>query len=163
MIELEAQSFLRTTGNGKFKITSAVIHLMNTYAQLRPHQSEAGGILLGRFILETEDVVVDEVTVPVLSDWRHRTGFRRSNKPHQKILNDSWSSSDGTCNYLGEWHTHPEPIPSPSGRDLKSWKEQLIKGHQINKTLFFVIVGTQQITVWEAKHSPFSYQQLKKI
>ncbi|MBD2703409.1 Mov34/MPN/PAD-1 family protein [Spirosoma sp. BT702] len=163
MNEPEALLFQRKAGCGKLKITSAILQQITAYAQLKPQQAEAGGILLGRFIVEADDVVIDEVTVPKTGDRRHRTGFWRSATPHQKTLNDSWFSSDGTCNYLGEWHTHPEPNPNPSGRDLNSWKEQLIKFAQDGISLFFVIVGTQHIAVWEATHKPFTYQKLKKI
>ncbi len=72
---------------------------------------EAGGVLLGRHLLDTEDVVVDEVTTPQKSDRRSRFSFFRS-KRHNVIAQDRWSEDASTLAYLGSWHTHPERDPN---------------------------------------------------
>jgi integrative and conjugative element protein (TIGR02256 family) len=65
------------------------------------------------------------------------------------LVNRSWDQSSGTTNYLGEWHTHPEVDPSPSGTDLKNWS-RILKGVDTDlDSLFFLIVGSENIRAWE--------------
>lgn len=108
---------------------------------------EAGGLLLGRIILETGDAVVDEVTTPLPQDRRKRFRFYRSNH-HQKILDKVWRLSSGTCNYLGEWHTHPEDYPTPSKVDWDNWRLKLLDPKNHYEMLFFIIIGEKAIRVW---------------
>ena len=108
---------------------------------------EAGGLLLGRIILETGDCVVDEVTNPLPQDRRRRFRFFRSNH-HQKILDKAWQLSSGTCNYLGEWHTHPEDYPTPSHVDWENWCRKLLDVRNSYEILFFLIVGEKAIRIW---------------
>lgn len=57
-------------------------------------------------------------------------------------------------NYLGEWHTHPEASPNPSVFDILGWKRLLKVTRFDGICLYFVIVGTEQLKVWEGnKHS----------
>ena len=42
--------------------------------------------------------------------------------------------------YLGEWHTHPEDWPKPSGKDLREWRILL---REQRRPLVFLIVGFQ--------------------
>jgi hypothetical protein len=42
--------------------------------------------------------------------------------------------------YVGDWHTHPELAPSPSGRDLRSIEECARKStHGLNGFLLIVV------------------------
>lgn len=148
---------------GSLKLSSVVVETMKKFTQKSLIQCEAGGILLGRFILESNDVIVDEVTTPMASDKRSLFGFFRSEKPHQAILNERWKSSGGTCNYLGEWHTHPQKKPIPSNRDLKSWEEQINRLPEGRNMLFFIIVGTQSISAWQVYRNPFQIKSLVKL
>jgi hypothetical protein len=44
--------------------------------------------------------------------------------------------------YVGDWHSHPERVPSPSGRDLRSIRECAQKStHGLNGFLL-IVVGT---------------------
>lgn len=152
---------LYSDDTGKFKLPRSIISQLRQFAQVEKIQGEAGGLLLGRLVVGSGDTVVDEITTPQPTDWSSRFRFRRGSQGHQQILNDRWQQSDGTCNYLGEWHTHPEPVPQPSGRDTHSWQKQLKTLPADRHELYFVIVGTVSITVWKATQSPFSYHQLK--
>ncbi|WP_081409005.1 Mov34/MPN/PAD-1 family protein [Acinetobacter gyllenbergii] len=38
---------------------------------------------------------------------------------------------------MGEWHTHPEDVPSPSPTDINSWRTNLVS----NEELVLIIVG----------------------
>ena len=57
--------------------------------------------------------------------------------------------ADG-LHYVGDWHTHPDPVPLPSMTDLHSISECLIRSrHELN-AFVMVIVGTAPLP--EALH-----------
>jgi integrative and conjugative element protein (TIGR02256 family) len=121
---------------------------MRGYLQNSPRKAEAGGVLLGRHIAGSLDIVVDDATVPMRGDRRERFLFLRAQKPHQRVIDRAWHDSGGTCVYLGEWHTHPEPVPTPSTVDRNNWKRKL-KQDRFDSFVFFVILGSRDIRVWE--------------
>lgn len=119
--------------------------------------------MLGRYVLGCEDVVVDEVTVPMRGDRRTRTTFRRDARSHQKIIDARWDTSRGTCQYLGEWHSHPEAIPSPSGVDLTDWRRRIQSDRFDSESLFFLIVGTVAVRAWEGVRSSSKVRPLELL
>jgi len=140
---------LKMTNKGILKISEAPLLRMEEYKQDSRGKDEAGGVLLGRFIKKSKNIVVDRVTVPMIGDRRSRFEFIRNEKVHQRIITSAWNKSGGTINYLGEWHTHPERVPSPSEKDLENWKNILRQGIFSSLYLYFVIVGTKEIRIWE--------------
>lgn len=118
--------------------------------QTSPISPESGGMIVGRFILGSDDVIVDEATVPTKADRQGRYFFKRAKKAAQERICVMWEESDRTANYLGEWHTHPERIPQPSGVDLENWKSITQTAQYEQDCLFFIIVGTEAIRVWES-------------
>ena len=109
---------------------------------------EAGGVLLGRHIRDSMDVVVDFVTTPSTEDRRSRFRFWRAPKHHQEEINRAWTESEGTCVYLGEWHTHPQADPRPSATDLRDWRRKLREDSFVDP-IFYLIVGTASIRAWQ--------------
>lgn len=145
---------LRRASGSVVKIDPAALEQMLRFQQLEAHQAEAGGVLLGRRILGGHDVVVDEVTSPMPEDVRTRQTFHRSRAGHQQVIGDRWRTSEGTCLYLGEWHTHPEPCPLPSQVDVGDWRRRLRTDRFDEDSLLFVIVGMQEVRAWEGfRHS----------
>lgn len=123
---------------------------------------EAGGILMGRFIKEATDIIIDQVTSPMKGDVRSRYTFKRLSPLHQAFLNKQWRITNGTCNYLGEWHTHPEEDAEPSRIDIKDWKRKLKNDNFSNRFLYFIIAGTDCINVWEGDRKNLEIIKLKK-
>lgn len=119
------------------------------HRQRGARDSEAGGVMLGRLLLDSPHVIIDEVTAPLAGDRRSRFAFDRARRSHQEYVSRRWFESGGTCLYLGEWHTHPEPIPQPSATDERDWRRRLAKDTFDVDTLFFVIVGTSVLKAWE--------------
>ncbi len=144
--------FARPRG-GSVKVDAGAVTVMESFRQLEPRDAEAGGVLLGRFIRGTEDIVIDEVTTPTWWDCQSRTSFRRRTWGHQRIIDARWSTSGGTSLYLGEWHSHPEPTPSPSGVDLEDWKRRLRVDDFEGDTLLFLIAGQHTTRAWEGTRS----------
>lgn len=97
----------------------------------------------------SEDVVVDEVTIPMDGDERGRSRFHRARRLHQETIQRAWDRSEGTIGYLGEWHSHPERRPTPSLVDRYNWATRLLFD-QVTEPLFFVIVGIETTEVWES-------------
>ncbi|OXH94269.1 hypothetical protein CA830_02660 [Burkholderia multivorans] len=48
--------------------------------------------------------------------------------------------------YIGEWHTHPETVPSPSLVDINQWS-QLPSRNANNAAMLGVIVGITHLYV----------------
>jgi integrative and conjugative element protein (TIGR02256 family) len=135
-------------GGGRLQISREAVRLLRRYVQDRADKKEAGGVLLGRHILDSNDVVVDDATPPLLGDRRARARFFRARQRHQEAIDRAWRESGGTCTFLGEWHTHPEAQPWPSGIDREDWLRKL-REDEFTDWLFFVIVGTEAVRVWE--------------
>lgn len=109
----EHLTFVRS-GGGRFQFDPAVVETMQRYLQATPDTPESGGVLLGRHIIGTQNIVVDQVTTPLPGDCQSRVRFFRARRQHQVRIDQAWQESGRTCTYLGEWHTHPEPHPVPS-------------------------------------------------
>ena len=143
--------FLRPDGT-RLEISAAAWQIMQHFIQRAGSATEAGGVLLGRHLCDGSAIIVDSVTTPMEGDRRSRTRFHRAQRGHQAAIDAAWTASDGTCTYLGEWHTHPEAVPAPSGMDLRDWQRRL-RVDTYTEPLFFVIVGIEQIRAWEGRRS----------
>lgn len=138
---------------------SEVVRAFRRFTQTDRSALEAGGVLIGRHIVGTNDVVADLATTPTPGDRRRRTSFYRSSL-HQEAMDEIWAESRGTLVYLGEWHTHPEPRPSPSSIDLRDWSRRLKNDVVEAQFAFFVIVGNAQTAVWEGNRLTFEILRL---
>ena len=126
------------SGAGLILIGASVIERMSRYRQVGSSDYEAGGILLGS--LRGPHLEVSGCTEPFSGDKRSRTRFDRRDPRHVAAVRTSMSESRGTIGYIGEWHTHPEHSPKPSGQDQTNWRRLLSQaGHR----LVFVIIGTE--------------------
>ena len=136
---------------GRAKINAEVLDVLERYRQHGPDDTEAGGSLLGRMIIDSPDVVVDELTEPGPEDVRTRLGFHlRDLAHHQARMDDAWARSEGTCCLLGDWHTHAEPDPTPSSVDLDNWRRLLREAATDEyPRLLFVIAGTERVRAWQ--------------
>lgn len=137
-------------GGVHFEMSVPVQLIMQRFRQSEMYMTEAGGVLLGRHLRDGSAIIVDDVTTPLPGDKRARTRFFRAWKRHQAAIDEAWRTSNGTCTYLGEWHTHPEPSPIPSAVDWTDWQRRLVSD-QYSEPIFFVIVGTKTTAAWEGR------------
>jgi integrative and conjugative element protein (TIGR02256 family) len=128
-------------------LTEKVQSTFSKHIQSAWYKSEAGGVLLGRHLLESKDIVIDEITEPQRQDIRSRFSFFRSNR-HNYLAKEQWLLSNQIMAYLGLWHTHPEHEPNPSSTDINDWKNALSHDTYTGNKLFFVIVGIKNIGIW---------------
>ena len=143
------------------EIAPIALRTLNSFRQEDDGDPEAGGVLLGRLIEESDDVVIDEASVPSDSDRRGRTFFQRARRVAQKIVDRAWRKTSGTRVYLGEWHTHPESVPHPSAQDHSDWLRIVQTARFEHDFLLFVIVGTQTIRTWIVERGASDARELK--
>jgi len=154
------KNVFKRPGGGLVSIASGAYSVMQAHAQTDAKLPEAGGILLGRLIMNCDDVIVDDALPPFPEDRASRFRFFRARGPANKAIKANWERSSGTCNYLGEWHTHPEPQPTPSCLDTRNWKRILKRSMLEQDFLLFIIVGQEDVHVWELQVDQRSPQVL---
>lgn len=133
---------------GRVQLGPSALDSIRHHLQLCPEAPEAGGVLLGRYIAGTTDIIVDAVSEPMPCDRRSRTRFFRHRRGHQLLIQAAWTESNGTCTWLGEWHTHPEADPFPSCVDRLDWRRKLTVD-RYDDALLFLIVGVERLRMWE--------------
>ena len=101
------------------------------------HQREAGGQLFG--LVRDGLVEVVAATGPRRADWRTRFGFRPSRRAERREIKRMHELG---LHYLGDWHTHPEPVPKASSLDLRSIGETARLSKHAAGPLLLVVVGT---------------------
>ena len=119
-------------------IEPQVLQRLVTFRQVDKSAPESGGILLG--FRRGRHTHVSDVTVPTKRDLRRRMAFFRHATDHQRVATRRWKESGETMDYVGEWHTHPEDDPFPSGVDLQHWREI---ASAASRPMVFLIVGRQ--------------------
>ena len=121
-------------------IEDAVLSAQSCHRQLSTHANEAGGILIG--YRRGPHLHIVDSSAPLRGDRGTRLSFHRSARGHAAFALARWRVSGKTCDYLGEWHTHPEVEPSPSSIDLREW-HMMVKRRR--DPMVFVILGTSGI------------------
>ncbi|WP_444917030.1 Mov34/MPN/PAD-1 family protein [Microbulbifer sp. JMSA003] len=144
---------------GFLLVPEKVVDVLDTYRQIRPGDTEAGGVLIGCWRRSTVSqktfhVELTSCTEPSGQDYRSRYEFERRSQHHVRYVQEVWASTQGLQTYIGEWHTHPESHPEPSQVDILNWKRNL-RGN----IAVLAIVGTKSIWLayWDgskATHLP---------
>ena len=114
------------------------------HVQADDSDREAGGLLLGS--VHGAHMLIEYATIPTAWDKRFRYRFERMAVGHDGIALVRWTASRGTIRYLGEWHTHPEDDPNPSGLDRSEWNLLTAKRRDMRPTLA-VIVGRSALYI----------------
>ena len=94
------------------RIEPSVLRHIRRHRQVQRTSPEAGGQLFGR--VSDDLVTVTHVAGPRAADERNRFTFRSD--PVRAQADIERFARRGLL-YLGEWHTHAEAIPHPSGSD----------------------------------------------
>lgn len=121
---------------GKILIEPHVLELIHGYCQHETSRPESGGILLG--YRRGNHLHIVAATTPQPDDQRMRFRFFRRDINHHKVAVRQWELSGKTLDYVGEWHTHPEPEPIPSSLDMSEWKK-ICRARQMS--MVFLIAG----------------------
>ena len=122
-------------------ITPGVMKALLRHRQIMPGNNEAAGVLIGE--RRGEHLVIQRISEPGRGDKRTIYSVDRCGPHHQALVDYAFLRSGGTLNYLGEWHTHPEDVPSPSTLDISSWTSSIF----CNEPRILVIVGRKDLWV----------------
>ena len=123
-------------------VKPAALAHMAERRQIRWFAREAGGQLFGT--LSQSEVVITKATGPYPGDSRWRYSYRSNPKAAQKAIDENAALG---LMYLGEWHTHPEAMPTASPAD-----EATILGLRRKSTLrlssvVMIIQGTNGLAI----------------
>ena len=125
------------TSGQQITIVDSVVEHVRRHRQRRWYHREAGGQLFAR--IEGDRLLVVEATGPRRSDRRSRASYFPDRQAEQIEIAERHPKG---LQFVGDWHTHPDTRPQPSGRDLASMAECFSKSaHSLNGFLL-VIVGT---------------------
>lgn len=115
--------------------------ILDHFTQRGKSQPEAGGIIMGKLV--GDEIQVMRLSVPTGLDKASRFNFERHVLSAQIVIDYEFYNSNGEMVYLGEWHTHPEPHPTPSETDRKMIRQQYQNKGRKTDFLLLVIQGTE--------------------
>ena len=126
------------SGISLVEVAEEVVETITAFSGPSENKTEAGGILLGFY--RGPHVQIMHCTSPLPGDRRLWNLFDRSDPGHQSEAAKRWCGSGRTMNYVGEWHTHPAAVPTPSFIDRRTWRK-IARRHTVGP-LVFAIRGT---------------------
>ena len=115
---------------------SEVLEHLHRHRQRGLFANEAGGQLFGGRTATGLQVVA--ATGPYKGDARTRTSYRSDPVAADRMI--GVMRNRGLI-YLGEWHTHPERHPRPSGRDVDAFVRLCAHSEHASATLILAIQG----------------------
>jgi integrative and conjugative element protein (TIGR02256 family) len=138
-------------------IQPSVLHTFANHRQLRSDAPEAGGQLFAR--IDGPSILLELATGPRQSDRRSRYSYQPDRRAEQEEIDRLHRES---LLFVGDWHTHPEPIPHPSSQDLASIRESVAKSkHHLNGFLLIIVgTGAMRTALWVGLHSTTESLQL---
>jgi integrative and conjugative element protein (TIGR02256 family) len=118
--------------------------------QMRFYQREAGGQLFARILGNNWEVVA--ATGPRSRDRRGRFSFWPHRASEQKEIFEHHALG---LDYVGDWHTHPEDVPTPSPDDLTSIAKVVRQSTHHLPGFLLLIVGRKPFPegLWGSFHS----------
>ncbi len=130
----------------RVSVSEGVWDIWHAHRQHDTHQPESFGVLIGSTSLDRREIYVEDVTTPMSGDHQSRYSFDLRDPGHQEAVNAGHQETGGSQIYLGTWHTHPEPIPLPSGTDKADWRRCMQRNG--DRPLIFIITGTESVRVF---------------
>jgi integrative and conjugative element protein (TIGR02256 family) len=126
-------------------ITEAVMRIFEGFKQYNKKDNESGGVLLGQII--DDKIYILKASTPNKFDKASRFSFECNKDAAQVIIDYEFINSENKTIYLGEWHTHPEDYPNPSGIDIRMIKNQYFKNKLNEPFLILLIQGRKEIYI----------------
>lgn len=117
-------------------IEQAVLEHLARHRQINRWSSEAGGQLFGS--VDPDRICISEATGPYRGDERSRYQYRSNPRAAQRAIDEH--AARGLL-YLGEWHTHAEDHPKPSGLDNDAMVRLLANSNLKSNSLLMLIGG----------------------
>ena len=124
-------------GGPQIVLTEQVISVLKSYRQLSHKDKEAGGQLFATF--EQNNTIIVHASEPKPLDKRGRFSFVPNLFLQKMEIRSQYKKGR---HYVGDWHSHPEPIPNPSNDDYRSMKNFFNKSNHEILSFLMVIAGT---------------------
>lgn len=119
------------SGKSEVVLSADAIAVMLRFRQKGLMDKESGGQLFAKF--DGRNTTIMEATTPKLLDERARYGFIPSRWMQKLEIKAQHKLGN---HFVGDWHTHPEPVPSPSREDINSMVDCFRKSHHEADTIF---------------------------
>jgi integrative and conjugative element protein (TIGR02256 family) len=117
-------------------IEQPVLTHLYANAQRRCWSREAGGQLFAS--IKNNRWVVAKATGPRPTDLRSRFAFRPDRKAEKSEIFALFRTG---LHYVGDWHTHPQDVPSPSYTDIRNITETVQASEHSLPGFLMAIVG----------------------
>lgn len=117
-------------------LTDHVLAHFRIHRQARWHSREAGGQLFAR--IDGPSIVVSEATGPRPSD---RRGWNRYVPDRRAEQIEITSRHKLGLDYVGDWHTHREDVPTPSETDIQNIGECVRRSRHELRGFLLIVVG----------------------
>jgi len=88
---------------------------------MKHYPKEFGGLLIGYYSDDFKTCFIETTILP--KKYESSRYFFERGKEGLKLNLTKFYNSIPRLIYVGEWHTHPEGIPSPSGTDMNAMIE----------------------------------------
>ncbi|MDH4187856.1 MAG: Mov34/MPN/PAD-1 family protein [Nitrospira sp.] len=124
-------------GGPALVFSAAVLATFDRYRQLSLQEKEAGGQLFAQF--DGADTIILEASPPKWLDRRSRNGFVPNRWIQQREIRERYARR---LHFVGDWHTHPEPIPRPSREDIDGMIDCFGRSLHDLHAFVMVIAGT---------------------
>ncbi len=114
--------------------------------------NETGGVLIGRYSEDCRWAEITGITSAPAGSTHHRYSFVRAQGKLLTLLDSLWKKNEY---YIGEWHFHPEALPSPSSTDVNTM-HMLSKNSKLHcpEPILIIIGGNEKC--WSYHVSVFS-------
>lgn len=124
--------------SGQFlTLEQSVLDHFIKWRQLASKMPEAGGQLFGA--VQGQCIQIKQATGPRCSDRRGRFFFVADRLAERREISTLHKSG---LHYFGDWHTHPQSIPTPSRTDISSMADLFARSKHDLNAFAMVIVGT---------------------
>jgi len=118
-------------------INASVLKHFMKHRQRDDDSLEAGGQLFARF--SKENVTISKITGPRVADRRSRYSYV-PNRPEEQA--EIYEMHRKGFHFVGDWHTHPEPVPTPSQSDIRTINEAVAKSQHHLHGFIMIVVGS---------------------
>ena len=139
-------------------ILPEVLKHLDQNRQTKPFAPEVGGQLFAK--IEMNRISVCLATGPSRTDRRGRYWFVpdqvRQNAEIQRLFKRK-------LHFVGDWHTHPQPVPLPSRTDLDSMRDCFKKSDHQLISFVMLIVGWDKFPngLWASLHTDKRFEKLE--
>lgn len=126
---------------GHIEFPPEVLEYFEQFQQRDRKAKEAGGQIFWEYAPDGHRRVA-RITGPRPTDKRSRCNYKADHRIEQQEIDEFYEQG---VYLLGDWHTHPESIASPSSADIEVIRDIYRKSRNIGEGLLLVIVGTRPV------------------